>query len=117
MTNRTDHPGPAEASVEALELVDCLCGPISFSDLLSTFRMCDEMSQAEFAEMLGVSGSTISDIENGDEIVSPESAAAWAAAIGYPATVFVQRALPDQLVRAGLEMNVRVEASGSQPFD
>ena len=45
--------------------------------------MCDEMSQAEFAEMLGVSGSTISSIENGDQIVSLETAAAWAAAIGY----------------------------------
>ena len=114
MTNRTDHPGPAEASVEALELVDGPCGFGSFGDLLSIFRTCDEMSLAEFAEVLGVSGSTISDIENGDEIVSPDNAAAWAAAIGYPATVFVERALQDQLDRAGLKMNVRVEAAETQ---
>jgi transcriptional regulator with XRE-family HTH domain len=92
-----------------LELVDSSCGPVSFGDLLSTFRMCDEMSQAEFAEMLGVSASYISGIENGDRLVSPETAAACAAAIGYPATVFVERALQDQLDRGELKMKVCVE--------
>jgi transcriptional regulator with XRE-family HTH domain len=114
MTNRSDHPGTAEGTVEALELVDGLCVFASFADLLSAFRMCDEMSQAEFAEMLGVSGSTISGIENGDQIVSLETAAAWAAAIGYPATVFVERALQDQLDRADLAMKVYVEEAEAE---
>jgi len=109
--SRTGHPGAVEASVEALELVDSLCGPVSFGDLISTFRMCDEMSQAEFAQMLGVSESYVSDVENGDKMVSPQTAAAWAATIGYPATVFVERALQDQLDRAGLKMKVHVEGA------
>jgi transcriptional regulator with XRE-family HTH domain len=114
MTNQTDHPGPAEASVEALELVDGLCGPVSFGDLLSTFRMCDEMSQAEFADVLGASELYLRDIESGHEVVGADTAAAWAATIGYPGTVFVERALQDQLDRAGLKMNVHVEAAESQ---
>ena len=94
----------------ALELVDGPCDFVSFGDLVSSFRMCDEMNQAEFAQVLGVTESYLSDIENGEEILSPETAAAWAATIGYPATVFVECALQDQLDRAGLKMNVHVEA-------
>lgn len=67
------------------------------------------MTQAEFAEVLGVLASYVSSVENGDRSVTPETAAAWAAAIGYPETVFVERALQDQLDGAGLEMRVRVE--------
>lgn len=110
MTNRTHNLGAVEGSVEALELVGGPCGPVSFGDLISTFRMCDEMSQAEFAQVLGVSDSYLSDIENGEKIVSPETAAAWAASIGYPAPVFVARAFQDQLDRAGVEMRVKMES-------
>jgi transcriptional regulator with XRE-family HTH domain len=111
MTNGTDHPQAARASVIALELVDGPCDFLSFGDLISTFRMCDEMSQAEFAEVLDASESYLRDVEAGHEAVSPDSAAAWATAIGYPATVFVERALQDQLDRAGVDMNVKVDAA------
>ena len=106
-----------EASVKALELVGGLCGAVSFGDLISTFRICDEMSQAEFAQMLDVSESYVSAIENGEQILSPETAAAWAATIGYPGTVFVERALQDQLDRAGLKMTVHVETMETEDFD
>jgi hypothetical protein len=48
--------------------------------------MCDELSQTEFAEMLGV-------------------------ILGYPDTVFVQLALQEELDKAGVKMNVKVEAA------
>jgi transcriptional regulator with XRE-family HTH domain len=117
MKNGTDHLGAAEATVVPLELVDGPCGPVSFGDLISTFRMCDEMSQAELARVLGVSESYVFEIENGDKVVSPEMAVAWADCIGYPATVFVERALQDQLDRAGVEMKVHVEAIEIEEFD
>lgn len=117
MTTRTDDARTMEASVKALELVGGLCGAVSFGDLISTFRICDEMSQAEFAQMLDVSESYVSAIENGEQILSPETAAAWAATIGYPGTVFVERALQDQLDRAGLKMTVHVETMETEDFD
>ena len=61
--------------------------------------------------MLDVSESYLRDVEAGHEIVSPDRAAAWATAIGYPATVFVERALQDQLDRASADMNVKVESA------
>lgn len=81
----------------------------SFGDLLATFRMCDEMNEAEFAEVLGVSESYLRDVEACREVVSPSQAAAWARAVGYPPTEFVRRALQDLLDGAGLEMCVAVE--------
>ena len=114
MTNRTDEPGAAGATLETLELVDGPCGFDSFGELLSTFRMCDEMSQAELGRTLGVSGSYICRVENGEELVGPAMAAACAAAVGYPATVFVERALQDQLDGANLRMEVCVEVAENE---
>ena len=81
----------------------------SFAELIATFRMCDEMSVGEFAEVLGVSESFLRDVEARREVVSPSQAAAWAGAVGYPATELVRRVLQDQLDRAELEMSVSVE--------
>ena len=64
----------------------------------------------EFAEVLGVRESYLRDVEARREVVSPSQAAAWARAVGYPATEFVRRLLQDQLDRAELEMSVSVEA-------
>ena len=44
-------------------------------------------------------------------MVSPERAAAWAKVLGFPATVFVKLALQEQLDKAGVKMNVQVEAA------
>jgi hypothetical protein len=38
MTNRTDDPEATEATMEALELVDGMCGPVSFGDMLSSCK-------------------------------------------------------------------------------
>jgi transcriptional regulator with XRE-family HTH domain len=81
----------------------------SFGELIETFRACDHMSTAEFAKVLGVEEAYLRDVEACDKTVSVKEAAAWASAIGYPATVFVQRVLQDQIDEAELGMSVWVE--------
>ena len=44
-------------------------------------------------------------------VMSPERAVAWAKTLGFPPTVFVKLALQEQLDRAGVKMNVEVEAA------
>jgi len=83
----------------------------SFGELISTFRMCDEMNHAEFAKVLGVGELYLRDVEACRKLVGAEEAAAWAFAIGYPATVFVRRVLQDQLDKVGLEMRAWVEVA------
>jgi len=104
-------PTPTEGSVDAMEFFESLDGPMTLGGMLWSIRMCDELSQAEFARMLGVSRSHICDVEKGRKVVSPERAAAWAKSLGYPDTVFVKLALQERLDRAGVKMSVKVEAA------
>jgi plasmid maintenance system antidote protein VapI len=101
----------ADGSLDAIEFFESLHGPLTFGGMLWSIRVCDELSQTEFAEMLGVSRSHICDIEKGRKVVSPERAANWARILGYPDTVFVQLALQEQLDKAGVKMSVKVETA------
>ena len=94
-----------------MELLESLHGPMTLGDMLWSLRMCDEISQAEFAKTLGVSRSHLCDVEKGRKVVSPERAAAWANILGFPPTVFVKLALQEQLDRAGVKMSVEVVAA------
>jgi plasmid maintenance system antidote protein VapI len=97
--------------VDANEFLEELLGPLTFGNMLWSIRMCDELSQTEFAEMLGVSRSHICDIEKGRKVVSPERAAKWGKILGYSDIQFVRLALQDQLDKAGVKMSVKVEAA------
>ena len=109
MSKSSDKGEAAGAVVIPLEFAGGPSDFFSFAELIATFRMCDEMSVEEFAEVLGVSEPYLRDVEARREVVSPSQAAAWARAVGYPATEFVRRLLQDQLDRAELEMCVSVE--------
>jgi plasmid maintenance system antidote protein VapI len=97
--------------VDANEFLEELLGPLTFGRMLWSIRMCDELSQTDFAEMLGVGRSHICDVEKGRKVVSPERAAAWAKTLGYSDIQFVRLALQDQLDKAGVKMNLKVEAA------
>ena len=106
-----NRPAPSDGRVDALELLESLHGPMTLGDMIWSLRDCDEVSQAAFAKTLGVSRSHLCDVEKGRKVVSPERAAAWAKVLGFPPTVFVKLALQEQLDRAGVKMNVEVEAA------
>ena len=108
---KRQRPTRPEGSVDALEFFESIDGPMTLGGMLWSIRMCDELSQTEFARILGVSRSHICDIEKGRKVVSPERAAAWAKVLGYPDTVFVKLALQEQLDRAGVKMSVQVDAA------
>ena len=112
-TRRKKKQSPAvpDGSVDAMEFFENLYGPLTLGDMLWSIRMCDEFSQTEFADMLGVSRSHICDVEKGRKVVSPERAANWAKILGYPGTVFVELALQERLDKAGVKMNVKVDAA------
>lgn len=86
-------------------------GPLTFAKLLRSIRAGEDMTQAEFAERLGISKQHLSHIENGRKVVSAERAARWAAVLGYAETQFVRLALQDELHRVGLRYTVSVDAA------
>ena len=109
--SRNARPAPSEDRVNAMDHLESLYGPVTLGGMIWSLRECDEISQAEFARRLGVSRSHLCDVAKGRKVVSPERAAAWAKILGFPPTVFVKLALQEQLDRAGVKMNVEVEAA------
>ena len=99
-------------SAQSMKFLESLTGgPLSFRELVQSIRMGEEMSQTEFARLLGISRQHLCDIEKGRKPVSPSKAASYAKILGYSVNQFVRLALQDQVERAGLKMKVRIEAA------
>ena len=90
-------------------LEDLAGGPNTIGKLLRAIREGEEMSQAQFAEKLGISRHNLSDIENERRGVSPKKAVEFAKKLRYSKQAFLQLALEDQLKRDGIKIkNVSV---------
>jgi transcriptional regulator with XRE-family HTH domain len=83
-------------------------GPITFGDALESFRMCEEMSQRAFAEMLGISAQSLCDLEKGRRIPSARRAAKIANKLGEPESVWIRLAFQDMLRHDELDYTVSV---------
>jgi transcriptional regulator with XRE-family HTH domain len=91
--------------------LDELAGkPLTLGNTLNSIRLCNEMTLKEFAKILGVSVSYLSDIEHGRKLISPRKAYEYAEKLGYSSTEFVRLALQDEtnsfISEKGLHANV-----------
>jgi transcriptional regulator with XRE-family HTH domain len=86
-------------------------GPLSFSDLLHSTRLAEEVTQVELAEMVGTSKSKICDFEKGRRAPSLEMAAEIANALGASKAVFVAKLIEDQIKDANLKLKIKIEAA------
>lgn len=83
-------------------------GPLTFGEALWGHRKGKELSQKAFAEILGISSSSLCDIEKSRKIPSPRRAARIARQIGHPEIPWVQLALQDMIRQEGLDYTVSV---------
>ncbi len=86
-------------------------GPLTMSKILTSIRNGEEMTQAQFAEILGISRSNLCDIEKNRRFISVEMAARFAERLGDSKKQFIRIALQDQLNRVGLKYHVNIEAA------
>ena len=97
---------------EAMKLLEEISGgPLTLGRAIESIRKVQELSQNECAGKLGVSKSHLCDVEKGRKTVSPERAAKWARALGYPESVLVRLAIQGELDAAGLKYKVDIEAA------
>lgn len=82
--------------------------PLGFGLRLSSIRKSEAVTLEVFASKLGISKQHLNDIEKGRKAVSPERAARFAQILGFAEDRFIQLALQDQLVQAGLKYKVQV---------
>ncbi len=83
-------------------------GPLTFGKSLWAYRKCEEISQKDFAKMLGISISSLCDLEKERKIPSAERAARIAKLLQEPVIFWVQLALQDQIRKQGLDLKVSV---------
>lgn len=97
---------------DSLKLLESISGgPVSLGRLLEAIRRGEELTQPEFAKLLGISKSHLNDIEKGRKTVSPERAARFAKALGYSEKRFVKLSLQSQLDQYGLRFRVELDAA------
>jgi antitoxin HigA-1 len=101
--------GRKSAAMKLLERISR--GPLTLGRAIESIRKSEELSQDECARKLGVSKSHLCDVEKGRKSVSPERAAKWARALGYPESVLVRLAIQGELDAAGLKYKVEIEAA------
>ncbi len=81
-------------------------GPLTFGNALESHRKCEEMSQREFAALLGISAQSLCDIEKGRKIPSVTRAAKIANQINEPEKTWIRLALQDMLRNGNLNYTV-----------
>lgn len=84
------------------ELEKDIGGPLSFGELLSSHRLCEEMSQQAFAKLLDISPSSLCDLEKSRTIPSIGRARKIAKKLKMSEKLFIKIAIQDQLNREGL---------------
>lgn len=85
-------------------------GTLSFGELLTSWRVSMESSQKDFAKHLGISQSSLCDLEKGRKIPSPKRAVLIAKKLSLPQALLVQVALQDQVNESNLKFKVSVAA-------
>jgi transcriptional regulator with XRE-family HTH domain len=83
-------------------------GSLTLGMAIRSTRLGEEMTQAGFARMLGVTPSYLCDLEKDRKAVSPARAARFARKLGYSERQYVRLALQDALRRAGLSYTVEI---------
>lgn len=98
-------------TIKGRRLIDILekeIGTESFGGFLRGARASKDLSQVEMARLLGISRSTLCDIEKGRHLVSPALAVRIAKSCGLSEKIAVTAALQDQLNKAHLKMQVAI---------
>ena len=72
-------------------------GPLTFAKILEAHRLGEEISQKEFANLLGISQQSLCDLEKGRKIPTAERASKIASKLDEPADFWIKIALQDML--------------------
>ena len=95
---------------ETLQYLESLMGEkLTLGSFILAIRQGEELSQVEFAKLLGVSRQVLCDIEHGRRIISPKKAAEYAKLLGYSKNQFVRLCLQDMIDRDHLGLTVEIE--------
>lgn len=82
---------------------------LSFGNMLESYRLAHEFSQKDLATELGISPSSLCDLEKGRKIPTISRAVSIARLLGASEKQWIQTAIQDQLNREHLELEVSLK--------
>ncbi len=83
-------------------------GKLTIGGLLEAYRLADEISLKDMAKKLGMSPSSLCDLEKGRRLPTPKRAAQLAKKLGTSEKHWVQISLQNQLDQQGFDLKVSV---------
>lgn len=83
-------------------------GHLTIARMLVAHRLGEEMNQVEFAKFLGITPSSLCDMEKGRKIPSPTRAAKIAKKLGMIEMSWIEMAIQDQLRKENLNYRVKL---------
>lgn len=83
-------------------------GKLTIGGLLEAYRLADDLSLKEMAKKLGMSSSSLCDLEKGRRLPTPKRAAELAKKLGTSEKYWVQLSLQNQLDQQGFDLKVSV---------
>lgn len=86
-------------------------GALTFGGLLKAHRMGEEMTQVQFAKLLGLSKQGLNDLESNRKSPTIRRAMGIAKKIGLLPELVVQIVLQDQVSKENLKLSVSVKSS------
>lgn len=81
---------------------------LTLGKALKSIRLCEDISQCDFAKQLHVSQSYLSDLEHDRKEISPQKAAKFAKILKQSEKQFIRLALQDILHRKGLNYEIEL---------
>lgn len=96
-------------TLETIKFLEKISGKLTLGKAIHSIRLCDEMSQVEFARKLDISRQQLCDIEHDRKIVSPRLAAKYATLLGHSVPQFIRLALQGMVDRDHLDVVVDIK--------
>lgn len=95
-------------SKSATEVFNKTIGHVTFGEMLHSLRLAEQISQKTFAKRLGISTSELCDIEKGRKFISLQRATSFAKKLQDSPEVFIQYVIQDEVLRAGLNCEIKI---------
>ena len=86
-------------------------GPLTFGSLLKAHRFGEELTQVQFAKLLGLSKQSLNDLEGNRKSPTIRRAMGIAKKIGLLPELVVQVVLQDQVSKENLKLSVSVKSN------
>ncbi len=96
-------------TVLATDALKDMWSATGFGELVRSMRKCDGITQTELARRMGVSKQYLCGIEKEKEAPTLNHAVKIAAAFGYDARLFVEKALVSQLKEANMNYEISLK--------